>query len=166
MCFDTRRFWGVIGSKFSESSSHVTAFDNAVQAMYRNKVTPDAGGQYWGAPQVINLHEKCTGTPMINVYPYRMNFKIEGTRQYNTLVHCRVQLARKESRRATSVTLSNAAASARRRERRRTTMAIWTTTMKGIMSLTEASNFSLVSYFILSNIFFTTCNTLAVTSSV
>ena len=78
--------------KYSESSSRVMAFDNAVQAMYHNKVTPDAGGQYWGAPQVINLREKCTGTPVINVYPYRTNFKIEGYRQYNTLVHCRVQL--------------------------------------------------------------------------
>jgi hypothetical protein len=46
------------------------------------------------------------------------------------------------------------------------TTAIWTSMMKGIMSLMEVSNFSLVSYFILSNIFFTTCNALAVTSSV
>ncbi len=42
---------------------------------------------------MINLREKCTGTPVINVYPYRTTFKIEGSRQYNTLAHCRVQLA-------------------------------------------------------------------------
>ncbi len=93
VCFDTRRFRGVMGIKYSESSSRVMAFDNAVQAMYHDKVTPDAGGQYWGAPQVINLREKCMGTPVINVYPYRTTFKIEGSCQYNTLAHCRVQLA-------------------------------------------------------------------------
>jgi hypothetical protein len=68
------------------------AFDNAVQAMYHNKVTPDAGGHYWEAPQVIHHREKCTGTPVIKVYPYRMSFKIKEARQDNTLVHCRVQL--------------------------------------------------------------------------
>ena len=82
-----------MGPKYSESSSRVMAFDNAVQAMYHDKVTPDAGGQYWGAPQVIHLREKCTGTPVINVYPYRTTFKIDKARQYNTLAHCRVQLA-------------------------------------------------------------------------
>ncbi len=46
------------------------AFDNAVQAMYQDKVTPDAGGQYEGGPQVIHLCEKCTGTHVLNVYPY------------------------------------------------------------------------------------------------
>ena len=81
VCFDTRQFRGVMGPKYSESSSRVMAFDNAVQAMYRDKVTPDAGGQYWGAPQVIHLREKCTGTPVINVYPYCTTFKIEGARQ-------------------------------------------------------------------------------------
>ena len=93
VCFDTRRFWGVMGIKYSESSSCVMAFNNSVQAMYRDKVIPDAGGQYWGAPQVIQLREKCTGTPVIHTYPYRTSFKIEGNRQNNTLAHCRVQLA-------------------------------------------------------------------------
>jgi hypothetical protein len=93
VCFDTHRFRGVMGSKFSESSSRVMTFGNAVQAMYHDKMTPDTGGQYWGAPQVIHLREKCTGTPVIHVYPYRTSFKIEGARQYNTLAHCRMQLA-------------------------------------------------------------------------
>ena len=83
VCFDPKQFWGVMGIKYSESSSRVMAFDNAVQAMYHDKVTPDAGGQYWG----------CTGTPVIHTYVYPISFKIEGARQYNTLAHCRVQLA-------------------------------------------------------------------------
>jgi hypothetical protein len=79
--------------KYSESSSRVMAFDNAVQAMYHDKVIPDAGGQYWGPPQVIQLCKKCTGTPVIHTYVYPTSFKIEGARQYNTLAHCWVQLA-------------------------------------------------------------------------
>ena len=42
---------------------------------------------------MIHLREKCMGTPVINVYPYRTTFKIDKARQYNTLAHCRVQLA-------------------------------------------------------------------------
>ncbi len=42
---------------------------------------------------MINLCEKCTWTPVINVYPYCTIFKIKGAHQYNTLVHCWVQLA-------------------------------------------------------------------------
>jgi hypothetical protein len=181
-----------MGPKFSESSSRIMAFDNAVQAMYHNKVTPDAGAQYWGAPQVIHLHEKCMGTPVFNVYPYPTSFNIKGARQYNTLVHCRVQLVvqrisrsapthswwvidlfdiqssqesrddhalppllisiitRRESRGATSQTLSNAAASVRRLSlvERRTTMTMRTTMMKGITRMTGASSFSLDTLFI------------------
>jgi len=176
-----------MGRNFSKLSSHIMAFDNAVQDMYRDKVTPDAGGQYWGAPQVIHLRKKCTGTPVIHTYVYPTSFKIEGSHQYNTLAHCRVQLAvqrisrsapthrqvinlfdiqspsqesrddrddhapplliisvitRRESRHATSVTLSNATASARRKRRMPTTI-IWNTTMRRIMS-TMPSSFSFV----------------------
>ncbi len=31
VCFDTKQFRGVMGSKFFESSSHIMAFDNAVR---------------------------------------------------------------------------------------------------------------------------------------
>ena len=61
--------------------------------MHQSKVSPDAVGQYWGAPQVIRLTEKCTGTPLESIYHYRTPFKVEGHHQYNTLLHCRVQLA-------------------------------------------------------------------------
>ena len=66
---------------------------DAVQAMYNEKKTPDAGGQYSAAPQVIRLREKCTGTPVERLYPYATPHKIHGYRQFNTLAHCRVQLA-------------------------------------------------------------------------
>ena len=62
--------------------------------MRHNKVSHDAGGQYWGAPQVIRLREECTGTPTMSIYPYPTKNVIRGHRQYNTLAHCRVQLAK------------------------------------------------------------------------
>ena len=76
-------FVGVMGRNFSKLSSHIMAFDNAVQAsMYRYKMIPDAGGQYWGALQVIiRLRKKCMGTPVISIYPYKMTFKINGGHQ-------------------------------------------------------------------------------------
>ncbi len=42
---------------------------------------------------MICFCKKCMETPMINIYPYRMTLKINGDHQYNTLVHCQVQLA-------------------------------------------------------------------------
>ena len=61
--------------------------------MHKDKVISDATGMYWGATQVIHLREKCMGTPVVDLFPYRMSEKINGSPQYNTLVHCRVQLA-------------------------------------------------------------------------
>jgi hypothetical protein len=92
-CLDKGRFKGVMGRKYSSSSSRVVAYSNVMQAMHQSKVSPDAVGQYWGAPQVIRLTEKCTGTPLESIYHYRTPFKVEGHHQYNTLLHCRVQLA-------------------------------------------------------------------------
>jgi hypothetical protein len=66
--------------------------------MKQNKVIPNAGGLYWGTPQVIRLNQHCTGTPHEAIYPYPKQHKIMdngGVKQrlYNTLMHCRVQLA-------------------------------------------------------------------------
>jgi hypothetical protein len=95
VCLNKDRLRGVMRDKFSSSSSRVVAYCDATQEMHRNKVSPDAGGQYWGAPQVIRLREKCTGTPTDAIYPYPTKTKVDGHRQYNTLAHCRVQLALK-----------------------------------------------------------------------
>jgi hypothetical protein len=47
---------------------------------------------------VIRLNQRCTGTPHEAIYPYPMQHKItdsDGIKQsqYNTLAHCRMQLA-------------------------------------------------------------------------
>ena len=93
ICFDKGWLRGVMGTKFHKSSSHIIAYSNTVQAMHKDKVVPDATGMYWGAPQVIHLRKKYTGTPIINLFPYHTSKKINGFRQFNTPMHCRVQLA-------------------------------------------------------------------------
>ncbi len=47
---------------------------------------------------MIHLNQWCMGTPLEAIYPYAMQHKITTNdrfkhRQYNTLAHCRVQLA-------------------------------------------------------------------------
>jgi hypothetical protein len=88
---------GVMCGKFSSIHSRVITYCNVVQAMKRNKVIPDASDLYWGAPQVILLNQHCKGTPHKAIYPYPMQHKIMDNdkvkyHQYNTLLHCRVQL--------------------------------------------------------------------------
>ncbi len=68
--------------------------DNVLQKMHLNRLTPDASGLYWGAPQVIRLSKKVTGLHLKSVHPYPTKVKIQGATQYNTLTHCRVMLAR------------------------------------------------------------------------
>jgi hypothetical protein len=97
-CFLKEHLWGAMQGKLSSSHSHIIAYCNVVQAMKQNKVIPDAGAHYWGTPQVIRLNQRCTMTPHEAIYPYPMQHKItdnDGIKQhqYNTLAHCRVQLA-------------------------------------------------------------------------
>ena len=94
VCLNKERLRGVMGERYSSSSSRVIAYDDATQEMRHNKVSHNTGGQYWGAPQVIRLREECTGTPTESIYPYPTNNVIRGHHQYNTLTHCRVQLAK------------------------------------------------------------------------
>jgi hypothetical protein len=97
-CSSKKHLRGVMCGKFSTSHSRVIAYCIVVQVMKCNKVIPDAGGHYWGTPQVICLNQHCTGTPHEAIYPYPMQHKITDSNgikqhQYNTLAHCRVQLA-------------------------------------------------------------------------
>jgi hypothetical protein len=62
-CFLKEHLCGVMCGKFSTSHSCVIAYCNVVQVMKRNKMIPDAGGLYWGTPQVIRLNQCCTGPP-------------------------------------------------------------------------------------------------------
>jgi hypothetical protein len=62
--------------------------------MHLHRLTPDTSGLYWGAPQVIRLSKKVTGSHLELVHPYPTKVKIQGATQYNTLTHCRVMLAR------------------------------------------------------------------------
>ncbi len=68
-CFLKEHLRGVMRGKFSSSHSRVIANCKVVQAMKQNKVIPNAGGLYWGTPQVIRLNQHCTGTPCKAIYP-------------------------------------------------------------------------------------------------
>jgi hypothetical protein len=98
-CFSRGQLREVMRGKFSTSHSRVIPYCNVVQAMKQNKVIPaNTGGLYWGTRQVIHLNQHCTGTPHKAIYPYPTQHKITKNngikqRQYNTLAHCRVQLA-------------------------------------------------------------------------
>jgi hypothetical protein len=83
-----------MGMRYSSSDSHVIAYDNTLQEMHGNNVTPDPLNLYWGTVQVIKLTKKVTGSPVKSVYHYPTKVKTQGLTQYNTLAHCRVKLAK------------------------------------------------------------------------
>ena len=90
----------IMGEDYSPSHVRVLSFDDVTQAMFRDKVEPDASGVYWGDPQKVHLKEKCTGTvkALAKVYPVPPNVKAIKDRgkwnyQFNTIVSCKVQWA-------------------------------------------------------------------------
>ncbi len=93
-CFDKKLLQGIMKDKYSSSHSRVIAYNNVLQEMHLNRLTPDTSGLYWGAPQVIRLSKKVTGSHLESVHPYPTIVKIQGATQHNTLAHCRVILAR------------------------------------------------------------------------
>jgi hypothetical protein len=40
----------IMKDKYSSSQSRIIAYDNVLQEMHLNRLTPDASGLYWGAP--------------------------------------------------------------------------------------------------------------------
>ena len=59
--FASKHLKAVMKYYYSTSHNRVIAYDNVAQKMIGNKVTPDAAGQFWGAPQVIQLKACVTG---------------------------------------------------------------------------------------------------------
>jgi hypothetical protein len=98
----------IMGEDYSPSHVRVRAFDDVTQAMFKDKVEPDASGVYWGDPQKVHLKEKCTGTVKALAKVYRAPTKVEAIKykgrrsyQFNTIVSCKVQWA--ERRKTASV---------------------------------------------------------------
>jgi hypothetical protein len=89
-----------MGSKYSESNIQVRLFSEVTQALYKDKIKPDANGDYWGKPQEIHLKKKYTGTPESTMMPYNAPSPLEpvtdarGRRhyQFHTIVQVKVQL--------------------------------------------------------------------------
>jgi hypothetical protein len=93
-CFDKKLLQGIMKDKYSSSHSSVIAYDNVLQEMHLNRLTPNASGLYWCAPQVIRLSEKVIGLHLELVHSHPTKVKIQVATQYNTLMHCRVMLVR------------------------------------------------------------------------
>ena len=98
----------IMGEDYSPSHVRVRAFDDVTQAMFKDKVEPDANGIYWGDPQKVHLKEKCTGTVVALAKVYRAATKVEAIKyngrqnyQFNMIVSCKVQWA--ERRKTASV---------------------------------------------------------------
>ena len=75
-CFDKKLLQGIMKDKYSSSHSRIIAYDNVLQEMHLNRLTPNASGLYWGAPQVIRLSKKVTGSHLKLVHPYLTKVKI------------------------------------------------------------------------------------------
>jgi hypothetical protein len=90
----------IMGENYSPSHVRVRAFVDVTQAMFKDKVEPDANGVYWGDPQNIHLKEKCTGTVVALAKVYCVPTKVEAIKykgrrnyQFNTIVSCKMQWA-------------------------------------------------------------------------
>ena len=96
ICFASEHLKAVMKNDYSMSHNRVIAYDDVAQKMIGDKVTPDAAGRFWGAPQVIKLKARVTGTPKESFLPYptahTAEWKGKAHRQFNTLCHCKVQL--------------------------------------------------------------------------
>jgi hypothetical protein len=82
-CFNHQSLKGIMGSKCSQSHSCILAYNKALLAIDKDKVTPSGS-------QVILFTKGVTGTPKDNMIPYSSGHKIGGAHQYNTLATFRV----------------------------------------------------------------------------
>jgi hypothetical protein len=96
ICFASEHLKAVMKNDYSMSHNRVIAYHDVAQKMIGNNETPDAAGRFWGAPQVIKLKARVTGTPKESFLPYptvhMAEWKGKAHRQFNTLCHCKVQL--------------------------------------------------------------------------
>ena len=76
----------IMGENYSPSHVRVRAFDDVTQAMFKDKVEPDANGVYWGDPQRVHLKEKRTGTVVALAKVYRAPTKVEAIKYNDCIV--------------------------------------------------------------------------------
>ncbi len=63
ICFASEHLKAVMKNDYSMSHNRIITYDDVAQKIIGNKVTPDAAGRFWGAPQVIKLKARVMGTP-------------------------------------------------------------------------------------------------------
>ncbi len=62
-----RHLESIIGDNYSPSHVLVHTFGDVTQAMFRDKIEPDANGLYWGDPQKVHLKSKCSELPVPHI---------------------------------------------------------------------------------------------------
>lgn len=92
LCFAKHHLKSIMGDKYNDAHSLVTAVDVNADQMRKDKVE-QSGDYYWGAEQVVHLKERCTGTPTIKYVEYYNGNKVGKYKQYNSVVTCKVQVA-------------------------------------------------------------------------
>jgi hypothetical protein len=92
LCFAKDHLKSIMGDKYSDSHSLVTAVDVSANLMRKDRVE-EVGDYYWGAEQVVHLLHRCTGTPVLGKAEYYTGIKVGPHKQYNSVFTCKVQVA-------------------------------------------------------------------------
>jgi hypothetical protein len=75
-CFNKEILKKILGDEYRDSSHRVVAWDDLRMEM-RDKNVRSKQGLFWGAPMVVHLNRKCTGTPTVSVKDYPTSYKVK-----------------------------------------------------------------------------------------
>jgi len=78
--------------EYANTHTLVVAVDDNAQLMRRDRVE-ESDDVYWGAPQVVNLKVKCTGSPEFGYKEYPTGYSVGKHKQFNCVCTCKVQVA-------------------------------------------------------------------------
>ena len=75
-CFNKEILKKILGDEYRDSSHRVVAWDDLRMEM-REKNVHSKQGLFWGAPMVVHLKWKCTGTPIVSVKDYPTSYRVK-----------------------------------------------------------------------------------------
>jgi hypothetical protein len=90
VCYTKEILAGIMGNAYSPSNHCIIAYDNIAQEIFAKKIRPN-NKLIWGAPQVMCIKWKCTGTPTIFKHDYPIDYvavdlNVRRNRQQNTII--------------------------------------------------------------------------------
>ena len=96
-CFNKEILKKILGDEYRNSSHCVVAWDDLRMEM-RNKNMRSKQGLFGGAPMVLHLKWKCTGTPIVNVKDYPTSYKVKDkSGEVHTQCNCIVLITVKKA---------------------------------------------------------------------